>query len=219
MTLRRPGVPTLRRIVFAAVVGGLTAGILITFIQAFKVLPLIEAAEYFEAGGSHADGGYGSRIMLTLLANCLTGIGSALLLTAAMAWRKADGVRDGLVWGAAGYIIFNLAPALGMAPELPGMAAADLVDRQLWWIATVIASAAGLGLIAFHPGTMPFLLGIAILALPHVAGAPVPPPGSNGTVPAELAAAFVAVSLGINLIFWVLIGCVSGAALKRLSMA
>ncbi len=207
----------LRRILFAAVAGGLAAGLAITFIQIFKVLPLIEAAEIFETGGPDAaDGGHGSRLMLTVLTNCLTGIGFALLLSAAMAWRKTGGARTGLAWGVAGYIVFNLAPALGLAPVLPGMVAADIVDRQLWWVATAIASTGGLWLVAFRPGVAPVLLGIVLLALPHIVGAPLPGPVGPGVVPAELAAAFVATTLAVNLIFWVLIGAVSGYALKRL---
>lgn len=207
----------LRRIVFAALAGGLAGGILITAIQAVKILPLIAQAEIFEAGGgTPASSVFDSaRIGLTLLANSLAGIGFALLLSAALAWRRLSGVRNGLAWGMAGYIVFSLAPALGLPPELPGMAAGDLIARQMWWAGTVGASAAGLALIALAPGAALKCLGAVIMAAPHIVGAPHPPPGVPGAVPAELAAAFAVATLMVNLIFWAAIGAVAGHMLKR----
>ncbi|MGV8769566.1 CbtA family protein, partial [Pseudomonas aeruginosa] len=52
-----------------------------------------------------------------------------------------------LLWGLAGYAVFCLAPSLGLTTELPGTAAADLVQRQYWWIATAAATAVGLALL------------------------------------------------------------------------
>ena len=55
-----------------------------------------------------------------------------------------------MFWGFAGFAVFTLAPGLGLPPELPAMPAADLGDRQIWWTATVLATAVGLALIAFR---------------------------------------------------------------------
>jgi len=55
-------------------------------------------------------------------------------------------MNSGLLWGAAGFLIFSGSPALGLPPELPGMTAAALDARQTWWIGTVIATAIGIGL-------------------------------------------------------------------------
>jgi predicted cobalt transporter CbtA len=57
--------------------------------------------------------------------------------------------------------------------------------------------------------------GVALLVAPHVIGAPHPPAGA-GLVPAELAAAFAARSLGINAAFWALLGLATGALYARL---
>jgi len=50
--------------------------------------------------------------------------------------------------------------------------------------------------------------GVAILALPHLIGAPQPPLG--GVVPTELNAQFAAASLATMAIFWVVLGGLRG---------
>lgn len=213
-----------RRILFTAVLGGLAAGILLTGIQAFKVLPLILEAEVFEvaAAGDEAAEAWApadglERVSYTLLANTLSGIGFALLLGAAFALRGRSGWREGLLWGLGGFAAFNLAPALGLPPELPGMTGAELDARQLWWLVTVSATAGGLGLLAFAPKVALKALGVAIVVVPHAIGAPHPEIVEAGTVPAELAAAFVSATLVANLLFWLTVGGVSGYAFERLS--
>lgn len=215
-----------RRLLFTAVLGGLVAGILLTGIQSFKVLPLILEAEVHEvaAAGDEVDEAWApadglERVSYTMLANTLSGIGFALLLGAAFALRGRSDWREGLLWGLGGFAAFSLAPALGLSPELPGMAAAELHARQIWWVATVSATAGGLGLLAFAPKVALKALGVAIILVPHVVGAPHPEIVEAGTVPAELAAAFVSATLVANLLFWLAVGGVSGYAFQRLSPA
>jgi len=88
-----------RQILMAAVCAGIAAGVVLTAVQMFKVLPLI----------------------------------------------------------AAGFVAFSLAPAAGLPLGLPGMAAAALEARQIWWVCTVAATAAGLALLAFPPAWWPAL--------------------------------------------------------------
>jgi cobalt transporter subunit CbtA len=215
-----------RRLLFTAVLGGLAAGILLTGIQSFKVLPLILEAEVHEvaAAGDEVDEAWApadglERVSYTMLANTLSGIGFALLLGAAFALRGRSDWREGLLWGLGGFAAFSLAPALGLSPELPGMAAAELHARQIWWVATVSATAGGLGLLAFAPKVALKALGVAIILVPHVVGAPHPEIVEAGTVPAELAAAFVSATLVANLLFWLAVGGVSGYAFQRFSPA
>jgi cobalt transporter subunit CbtA len=221
------------RILFAAEIGGIAAGLLLMGVQSFKVLPLILEAETFEtasADHAHAPGtpdehahdaaawapsDGGERLAYTLITNMLTGIGFALLLTAAMTLHGRIGWREGLVWGGAGYAVFSLAPALGLPPELPGMAAGDLAARQIWWAGTVFATGAGLALIMFVPRALVRASGVVLITIPHAIGAP-HPEASHGAVPAELAAAFVAATLVANLLFWLAIGGVSAYAFERL---
>jgi cobalt transporter subunit CbtA len=228
----------LRRILLIAVIAGAVAGLAATALQGAKLWPLIAEAEQFEqasaTGHQHGDGTVAhshddewepadgaERIAFTALFNILAGFGFALLLNGALLLRGtvARGapldVATGAMWGLAGFVCFALAPALGLPPELPGMAAADLLDRQVWWIATALASAGGLALIAFARPVALKALGILVLAAPHVIGAP--HAHEAGPVPAELAAQFVAASLVAAAVFWIVLGALSGWLHRRLA--
>jgi len=155
------------------------------------------------------------RVMFTSLATVIGAVGFALLLVAAMAL-KGDAVdgRRGVLWGMGAFAAITLAPALGLSPEVPGSVAAALPARQLWWIATIFASAGGLWLLVFRPGVAWVAAGLALLVLPHVIGAPHPAEG-HGTVPPELAAQFAATSIAIAAVFWAMLGWFSGTFYKR----
>jgi cobalt transporter subunit CbtA len=225
----------LRRILLVALVAGAIAGLVATLVQGTRLWPLIAAAEQFEQAGEshqHAPGAPAhdhdwqpedgaERIAFTALFNILAGFGFALLLNGGLALRQtvlrgaAPDVATGALWGLAGFACFALAPALGLPPELPGMQAADLLDRQLWWAATALASAAGLALLVFARATVWKALGIVALAAPHLIGAP--HTEETGSVPAELAAQFVAASLVAAAVFWIVLGAVSGWLHRRLA--
>lgn len=226
------------RIFLAAIAAGLIAGAFVSAAQMIKVVPLIYAAEAFETpepathshshdssgtadGHSHDHEGWApedgiERITFTALTNIVLGAGFALLIAAGMTLRgRATDWRHGLIWGASGFLAFSFLPALGLPPELPGMAAADLTGRQLWWVLTVSASAGGLGLIAFGANWPLRALGIAMLTIPQIVGAPHPHEFSAGGVPAELAAQFVATSLVTAGLFWLLLGALTGHFIGR----
>jgi predicted cobalt transporter CbtA len=94
------------------------------------------------------------------------------------------------------------------------MAAADLTQRQLWWILTAISSVAGIALVAYAPNLIFRVLGIAVIAIPHIAGAPLPT-ASDGLVPADLAAQFVSASLATAGLFWLMLGALTGHFVGR----
>ncbi len=231
-----------RNIVLAAVIAGLLSGLVLTAMQSFATIPLITHAESFEgaggeAGHSHdhghshdattpadhhhdaeawmpADGA--ERFLYTAAANMLAGIGFALLLvTVAEALGGLRGWRGGLMFGLAGFLAFSLAPSLGLPPELPGMPAAELGARQLWWVATAGCTAVGLGFLAFTRTPVLAVVALVLLVLPHLLGAP-HPVSHETAVPAELHARFVAAVLATSLIFWALLGAVSGLVRMRL---
>jgi len=114
-----------------------------------------------------------------------------------------------MLWGVAGYLVFFVAPALGLPPELPGTEAAPLRDRQVWWTATVIFSAAGLGFAAFGKSIAVRALGLALIAAPHIVGAPVPAV-HGGTAPPELVRAFTRAAYLANAAFWLALGALAG---------
>jgi len=134
-----------RRICLTALVAGVVAGLFAAALQRIKLVPLIERAEVYEAAEIHAgragttmprawqpEAGF-ERAAYTVLADLVTGIGFALLLTGAIALAGLRGhgvdAGRGLLWGAAGFAVFTLAPALGLPPSLPGMEAAGLFAR------------------------------------------------------------------------------------------
>ena len=149
------------------------------------MVPLIRAAEAFEA--AH-DAGAPS-IFATATANVVLATAFALFLGAAIALRPRTDWRAGLVWGAAGYVVFFVAPAIGLPPELPGTEAAALHERQLWWAATVACSAPGLWLVVFARSAALRFAGILLLVAPHAVGAP-HLTLHQASAPADLAADF-----------------------------
>lgn len=173
-----------------------------------------EAAHHHDADAWEPSEGF-ERNAFTVAANIVTGIGFALLLVAISEFAGGIGNwRHGLVWGFAGFATFTLAPGLGLAPELPGMPAADLVARQAWWISTVVATGAGLALIAFGRSAILGVLGIALLVAPHVIGAPQPESHASD-VPADLHHAFVVGVTLSNLVFWSVLGIATSFARQR----
>jgi len=175
--------------------------------------PAAAAAPAEDEGWAPADGF--ERFAFNVVSNVVTGIGFALILVAVSEFAGGIGNwRQGVFWGLAGFAIFTLAPGLGLPPELPAMPAADLTQRQIWWVATVIATAIGLGLIAFRKSLPLAILAVALIVAPHIVGAP--QPDSHETpIPANLHHQFIVASTMTNLVFWVLLGCVAGLVRGR----
>jgi cobalt transporter subunit CbtA len=122
--------------------------------------------------------------------------------------------RIGIIWGMAGFAIFTLSPSLGLPPEVPGVMVSELVGRQEWWLAAAVSMAVGLWLMVFCKGPLFILFGVIIIVLPHAIGAP-QPNEFGGPVPAVLAGQFVAASIVIAAIFWVMLGWLSGNLYQR----
>lgn len=151
------------------------------------------------------------RTLYTSTVTVATAIGFAFLLLAGLlvAGSPID-ARRALGWAAAGFVVTGLAPALGLPPELPGMVAADLAQRQVWWIATAVATAVALWLILRTRGLALPALGLAILLVPHIIGAPHPAAEEASRVPAELASRFASASLVVHAALWALTGALVG---------
>ncbi|MFC0679767.1 CbtA family protein [Lysobacter korlensis] len=154
------------------------------------------------------------RTAYTALANISLGVGFALLLIACISLRDRPTTwRSGLLWGLGGYLTFFVAPSLGLPPEVPGTAGAALGDRQLWWAGTAACTAGGLALLSFARGGIRWA-GLALLALPHLIGAPQPVVHSS-TAPQELARAFVFATAIANAAFWLCLGACAGHFYKK----
>ena len=81
-------------------------------------------------------------------------------------------------------------------------------------LATVLATAFALWSIFCRGGRASIVLGVLVIVLPHVVGAP-QPVSHEAAVPAGLAAQFVAVSLTGSLILWIIVSTVAGAVFER----
>ncbi len=176
------------------------------------------AGEHAHSGGEHDEATtlVASRAGGSLLANLVLGCGFALVLAAAsLAVNRPITFRNGALWGLAGFGVLTLAPALGLPPELPAMPAGDLAARQLWWLGTVAASAAGLALLLLRASPAARIGGLALLVAPHLVPAPHPADLAS-PIPPTLAAEFAVASLAVSALFWVLIGLGAGLATDRL---
>ena len=155
------------------------------------------------------------RIGLTAVTTVISGIGFAAILLAGITLSGAAvDLRRGVLWGLAGFACFVLAPALGLPPKPPGAAVGDLHLRQIWWAGTVIATACGLWLIfGTHANRWSRILGLVVLGFPHALA--VPPPEGTDLVPAMLMRDFAILSIGTNLVFWLVLGGACGWLLNR----
>ena len=222
-----------RRIVVSACLAGMLGGLVLTAVQWIQVVPIIAKAETYEVSGAasddHADGDVNThehrswvsedgfkRTLWTAVANVGTAIGFALLLAAIFSLRRDVTWRQGLLWGLGGYAAFFALPALGMAPELPGTQSAALEQRQVWWLMTVVLSAAGLWLAALGHSWAYKAVGIVLVVIPHAVGAPHPETHSS-LAPADLAHTFLIATAIANAIFWLVLGTSSAVAFKKLA--
>jgi cobalt transporter subunit CbtA len=211
----------IRRVVLAAILAGIAAGLVMSAIQHWRVTPLILQAEAFEVAHAHgaeeeawapADGV--ERTALTVLFNLLTGVGFALIAAAAsLLTRLPITPNTGFMWGLAGFATFMLAPSAGLPPELPGMVAGELVSRQVWWWSAVTATAGGIAVIALTRHLAWKAAAIALIALPHVIGAP--HATGDSAVPAGLANAFAANAIAVSAVFWIVLCVTLGFLLSR----
>ena len=149
------------------------------------------------------------REALTVLFAILTYCGYGLVLMGGIQLAEQLGIKlglsEGLLWGLAGFAAFQLMPALGLQPDLPGTPSADLQARQLWWALTAACTGVGLWFLAYGQGLVQRAAGLVVLAAPHVWGAPMLAQ-FGGVAPPELASAFAARTLAVGLITWMALG-------------
>ncbi|MDD1506009.1 CbtA family protein [Pseudomonas sp. CNPSo 3701] len=221
----------IKRIAQTAGFAGLLAAIVLTLLQSLWITPLILQAEGFEvaapaviehshdasaahdhSANSHSHDGEAwapedgwQRLLSTGLSNLVVAVGFALMLAGLFTLRAPEKTWQGLLWGLAGFATFVLAPASGLPPELPGTAAAELLLRQYWWVGAAASTAAGLALLAFGSNWILRILGLAILALPHLLGAP-QPEVHESLAPEALEHEFILASLLTNAAFWAALG-------------
>ncbi|PLS21778.1 CbtA family protein [Neptunicoccus cionae] len=217
----------LTRILTTAIFAGFITAFLAALLQFLLVQPLLLHSELFESGVMQHFGTSGAgtpahaelpgfdplRDGMSVLFTAVIYTGYAFLLVAGIALASEQGheitPRTGILWGIAGFVAVQLAPAMGLPPELPGAAAADVAARQVWWFGTVAATALGLWLVAFGRSPVIWAVALLCLAVPHIIGAP-EPDVFTGPVPPEIAAHFAARALGVGLASWSILGMLAG---------
>jgi cobalt transporter subunit CbtA len=211
------------KILTSALIAGAAAGLIAALLQLFFLQPVLLHAELFESGVLVHSGASDATVaaqpfdiqrnILSVAFSMLIYAGYGLVLVAGMNMAEAQDAsitaKTGIIWGIAGFVAVQLAPGFSLPPEVPGSAAADVGDRQLWWFATVGATMIGLWLVAFNKRVVTVAIAIALILAPHVVGAP-QPSVLTGSAPTEIGGMFAARSLGIGLAAWSILGFLAG---------
>jgi cobalt transporter subunit CbtA len=199
---------------------GALAGLVLSVIQQFTVVPLIAAAERYETEDVHHGAEWKpeqgrERTGWTVVTTVLTGIGFAGVLFGflSVSGRRIT-VRSGVLWGLAAFACFHLAPSLGLPPMPPGVPVSDVQPRQLWWTCAVLCAASGLWLITRRTW-MRRIAGVVVLSAPHLVR--VTAVVGDSAVPPELMRNFAVTSLASVAIFWMAVGCFGGYLSSRWS--
>jgi cobalt transporter subunit CbtA len=223
----------------SALFAGLLAGLITVVLQYFLMEPLILEAEEYESGAKiHApfatglqtasetatdhthgvDDTHTTRFGLAFAADFIVSVAWGLIMVAgfAMAGKLGHHVtpQQGLLWGIAGFVAVHVAPGIGLAPELPGIPAADLHARQIWWVMTVSAAVIALALAAYGQTPVAYAGAVVLLVAPHIIGAPMLDQLS-GTAPPELAGEYVARSYAVALASWTSLGVLAAGFWNR----
>jgi cobalt transporter subunit CbtA len=209
------------KIALSALFAGCGAGLVHALLQFAYIQPLLLHAELFELGPipglDQVTVPRGAidpvREAMNVIFAALVYTGYAFILMAVMAFASERGhaitPRTGLIWGIAGFLALHFAPAFGVAPDMPGLNAADVEPRQVWWYGTAVVTGIGLWLIAFGQNWAAWGTAIILIAAPHIIGAPQPDMLTN-IAPPELAASFAARTLGVALVVWTTLGLLLG---------
>jgi cobalt transporter subunit CbtA len=211
----------LSRTVYAALVAGAAAGVLLFVLQSWTTLPLIHQAERYERAEapvhpqSHANERSDNQLIraaYTTTGDVLVGIGFGMLLAAMYALSGKSGLVPGVLWGLAGFATFHLGPALVVPPSIPALELAPVSLRQSAWLIAAFCTGLGLSIFAFGPKAAK-IGGLLLLFLPSVlfrllfsvSGSDIPSPDLSA-----LQHLFSVYVLGDFLLFWLVLGALSG---------
>jgi cobalt transporter subunit CbtA len=228
----------LREAILTAAAAGMAAALVLTVVQLLWVTPLILTGEnYEERAESIAQGQQYTmasehhhdveawkpqngleRTLFSAGANLLLGIGYALILVAVfLFWRAPKTPLWGAAYGLAGFLTFFAAPALGLPPELPGTAAADLTARQEWWAMTTLATGGGFFLFFAQTRWWVRALAVALVIAPHLVSAP-HPAVEGSLAPPDLQSRFRVATTLCNAAFWVVLGIFTSLGFEKLGV-
>jgi len=168
------------------------------------------------------------RIGWTWVANVLHAFSMVLLVFAVMGmylYKRGAALASQPLAGwvaAAGWLSFHLWPSLGLHAEVPGMDAAPLHARQIWWALAVASAALACTALGFARGPWRWAAPAVLLALPFAVGAPHLHTDALAGYGAEAHAAlqqlgeqFIWATTWVALSFWVTMGLACGLAFER----
>lgn len=214
------------KLLTSALIAGAVAGLIAALLQLYFLQPVLLHAELFEEGTLLHFGpapmsemvvdlpGFDpQRDLLSVAFSMLIYAGFGLMMVAGFSFAEGRGAvinaRTGLIWGVCGFIAMHMAPGFSFPPEVPGVAAADITARQIWWVLTVATAAIAMALIAWGTGPVAWLAAIVLLLAPQVIGAP-QPEIMTGPAPTELGSLYTARALAVNLMGWCFLGVLAG---------
>ena len=208
--------------VSTALLAGFLGGLCLFVIQRSSTLPLIRSAETFDktSGPESESDAFAKeplRSISTLLGDVLVAIGFGLIVTGIYTVSGSGGWEMGLLIGLAGFVTFHLAPAVVVPPAVPGMEVASLALRQTAWLTAVASTVIG-SILFFYLSGLARLSGLLFLVLPGVVFRFLVPLGMPSTQLRSLALldrAFVTRTLGMMLVFWLILGSLSGYLFAR----
>ena len=186
-------------------------------------MPLIHAAEVYEKAASaepEPDDAFANeplRSITTLIADVLVATAFGLILGGIYTANGRGGWKYGLLCGVVGFAIFQLAPAIAVPPAVPGMEVAPLALRQTAWWVSAVSAAVGFILLAILP-KLAKLAGVVFYLMPAAVFhclSPLPAPTTQVHAVALIERSFVARTLGGMLVFWLILGAVSGHLFAR----
>jgi cobalt transporter subunit CbtA len=217
----------IQKVFINAVIAGFAAGLIAATLHLFFIQPLLLEAELYESGAlihggqnnmnlnpdvhshEHKHLEVLARNSLTVLFLCLIYVSYSLILAACFGiseyCKRPIKKHTGIIWGICGFAALQLFPAFGLPPEVPGSSSANIEARQLWWVLTAIATAIGLAAVFWNKSIAVKIIGLGIISVPHIIGAPAPKE-FQGVVPPELASHFASRSIAAGFIIWTFLG-------------
>jgi len=232
-----------KRIAAAVLVSGVLAGALLTAVQQVQVSKIILQAEVYEEAAQAATAAAGhdhstetsairshehdheadawepangvERTGYTVLANISMAIGFALFLAAAICVSgRQVGWRSGLLWGAAGYLVFSWRRRSVCRRKCRARRPRRCMTDNCGGCLAAGSTALGLGIFVYARHRLLKLLGLVLLLVPHLVGAPQPEVHASAA-PESLALAFIQATAIANAVFWLALGGLTGFFYKK----
>lgn len=216
-----------RNLLFNGLIAGALTGLVVALLQILLLQPLIVEAERYETGALKLDAAAQeatasageqattddpgapdfqlARNLLTVGLLAITWSGFGLIVGALDRLVAHVSNRPREKWFpicAAGFAAFVVAPTVGLPPELPGMPAAELGARQIWWGFAAAATFVAAMMLLISRSPWVWLASIVLMAVPHVVGAPQLTDVQLPIVPPDLAAIYASRAIAIGFIGW-----------------